>query len=72
VISGQLSLDDELVRLLEQHALQHRLASPEQVTVRDGAARLLRQLVRRGLPEAALPAAAALIIALDGAAGEGT
>lgn len=35
---------------------------------RSGAARLLRELVRRGLPEAALPAAAALVIELDSAA----
>lgn len=35
---------------------------------RSGGARLLRELARRGLPEAALPAAAALVIELDSAA----
>jgi hypothetical protein len=64
----QLSLDDELARLLQQHALQDRPAPV--APARDGACRLLRQLVRRGLPEPALPAAAALVVALDVAAGE--
>jgi hypothetical protein len=66
----QLSLDDELARLLQQHALQDRLAPVTQMPARDGACRLLHQLVRRGLSEPALPAAAALIVALDMAAGE--
>jgi hypothetical protein len=66
----QLSLDDELVRLLQQPALQDRLAPVTRMPARDGACRLLRMLVRRGLPEPALPAAAALIVALDVVAGE--
>jgi hypothetical protein len=65
---GQLSLDDELARMLEPGALQDWLAVPQQAP-RDGAHRLLRRLVQRGLSEPALPAAAALVVVLDAAAG---
>jgi hypothetical protein len=66
----QLTLDDELARVLQQAALRDRPAPAPRPSARDGALRLLRQLVRCGLPEPALPAAAALVIALDTAAGE--
>jgi hypothetical protein len=69
VLPGQLSLDDELGQLLEQTALQNRPASSRGTPAGDGAKRLLKRLVRRGLSEAALPAAAALVLALDAAAG---
>jgi hypothetical protein len=59
---GQLTLDDELARLLEQHALRDRLISSHGAAPMDGACRLLKQLVRRGLSESALPTAAALIL----------
>jgi hypothetical protein len=76
---GQLSLDDELLRLLQQHAPRDRIrersrsrepAPAPRAPVTDGALRLLRQLVRRGLPAPAVPVAAALVLALDAAAGE--
>jgi hypothetical protein len=70
VLPGQLTLDDELGRLLEQRALRDRLASGRDAPARDGACRLLRRLVQRGLSEPALPVAAALVVALDAAAGE--
>jgi hypothetical protein len=69
--SGQLSLDDELVLVLEQRAQRDRLASAKGAPAGDGARRLLRRLVQRGLSERALPVAAALVLALDSAVGEG-
>jgi hypothetical protein len=69
VLPGQLSLDDEIAWQLEREAFRDRLQSPQQAP-RQGACRLLRRLVQRGLSEPALPAAAALVIALDAAAGE--
>jgi hypothetical protein len=66
----QLTLDDELVRLIEQRALQDRLTSTSDLPARDGACRLLRRLVQRGLSEPAVPAAAALVLALDRNVGE--
>ena len=61
IAPGQLALDlDALDRL---DLLADRLA--ERLTTSDGAGRLVREMVRRGLPEELLLSACALALELD-------
>jgi hypothetical protein len=61
---AQLSLLDD------PKVLMAALRDYRRMPIGDGAARLLRRLVRLGLSEDALPAAAALCLALDEPHGE--
>lgn len=64
-----LALEEEPAAVSETPGVSGRIRNDAGVASgRSGAARLLRDLVRAGLPDVALPAAAALVIELDAAA----
>ena len=64
-MSGQLQFDWAPQTKALAGQLLDRRQMPSSGNDTAGAARLVRKLVRRGLQEAALPAAAGLVLALD-------